>query len=88
MLAYRQGGGGGGGEHQDILVPTLPLKLLPTTLESMVASLAGCPPWVDSPLSAEKGLAAMLPIMSHAAVGVSHRTRHTCPPTRSREARG
>ena len=42
----------------------------------MEASLAGWLPWVDSPLSAEKGLAAMLPIISHAAVGVSHRTRH------------
>ena len=36
---------------------------------------AGYHPWVDSPLSAEKGLAAMLPIMPH-AVGVSRRARH------------
>ena len=51
------------------------LDLLPTSLGSMATGCRQLPPWVDSPLSAGKGLAAMLPIMLH-AVGVSRRARH------------
>ena len=65
--------------HGIASVPLHALDLLPTSLGSMA-------PWVDSPISAGKGLTAMLPTMLH-AVGVSGRARHV-PASRSREACG
>ena len=62
------------------------IDLLPTSLGSMAAGSCRLPPWVDSPLSARKWLAAMLPIMLH-AVGVSRRAWHV-PAYEAREACG